>query len=109
MPEYVEFRISFGVIKVSPYTVHCSTSNDTPINRTQLPLIPAHALTIHKAQGATIKKGVVDLNFAKTNKRSWICDAAFYVAISRFPSLDSFVIKDYSPCSLRQIKECANP
>ena len=55
-------------------------------SRTQLPLSIAFAITIHKSQGKTISKAVVDVG-----DKSIALGAAF-VAISRLKSLDGLVL-----------------
>ncbi|QIX01667.1 hypothetical protein AMS68_007184 [Peltaster fructicola] len=50
-------------------------------SRTQLPLLPAWALTIHRAQGMTLVDYVADLSGA-------FCAGLEYVALSRGPSLE---------------------
>ena len=46
--------------------------------------------TIHKAQGATIIRGVIDLNFGSFRPESGV-----YVGVSRFPTSSSFILLDY--------------
>ncbi|MBW2275351.1 MAG: AAA family ATPase [Deltaproteobacteria bacterium] len=54
---------------------------------TQLPLAPAWSITIHKAQGQTLERVVVDLD------RGAFTEGQTYVALSRCPSLDGLRIK----------------
>ena len=56
--------------------------------RIQFPLKPAAAKTVHKAQGATVDKVVVDLSQKKTRKVPHI----HYVALSRVKKLDDLYI-----------------
>ena len=56
--------------------------------RIQFPLKPAAAKTVHKAQGATVAKVVVDLSQKKTRKVPHI----HYVALSRVKKLDDLYI-----------------
>lgn len=75
----------------------CATDDDFEIrkgsrkirvNVIRVPLILAYALTVHKAQGATIDEGVVDLadafNYGQT-----------YTALSRFRSIDGLHIQSF--------------
>lgn len=59
------------------------------ISRTQLPLIAGWAITIHKSQGMTIDKAVVDVDGA------WE-QAQVYVAMSRVKSLDGLLVSGLS-------------
>lgn len=55
------------------------------LHRTQLPLMPAWAMTIHKAQGMTLSRVIVDLASAFE-------DQQVYVALSRARTLDGLQI-----------------
>lgn len=55
------------------------------LHRTQLPLMPAWAMTIHKAQGMTLSRVIVDLASAFE-------DQQVYVALSRAKTLDGLQI-----------------
>jgi ATP-dependent DNA helicase PIF1 len=55
------------------------------LHRTQLPLMPAWAMTIHKAQGMTLNRVIVDLASAFE-------DQQVYVALSRARTLDGLQI-----------------
>lgn len=74
---------------------HCSitelgsTKPYSLISRTQLPLIAGWAITIHKSQGMTIDKAVVDVDGA------WE-QAQVYVAMSRVKSLDGLLVSGLS-------------
>jgi ATP-dependent exoDNAse (exonuclease V) alpha subunit len=54
---------------------------------TQLPIAPAWAITIHKAQGQTLERAVVDLD------RGAFSEGQTYVALSRCRSLEGLRIK----------------
>ncbi len=63
------------------------------------PLILAYALTVHKAQGATIEQGSCDLSNA--------FDAGqVYTALSRFASLDGLCIEGFNPRKIKVNRDC---
>jgi len=61
------------------------------LKRSQLPLILAYAVTIHKCQGATLDSALIDIG-ARTFERGQA-----YVALSRVKSLESLYIHDLDP------------
>jgi len=65
--------------------------DDLRMTRTYIPLILAWALTIHKTQGSTISKIVVNLG-----EDMFVQDGMFYVALSRTPSFQSLFIESIS-------------
>jgi ATP-dependent DNA helicase PIF1 len=75
---------------------HSWSSEDIPeIERSQVPLRLAYAITIHKAQGATLDCALIDIG-----------DNTFeygqaYVALSRVKSLDCLYIWDLQPSAFR--------
>ena len=97
MPHYVEilFDGNEKTTKIEPITLLFRDACGSNMMRKQFCLTIAYGLTIHKSQGATIKKGVVQLNFKFTP------DSGLYVAITRFPSLQSFILLDYTRKSFR--------
>lgn len=64
---------------------------------TQIPLVPAWALTIHKAQGQTLPQCVIDLGDGGT-----FAEGQLYVALSRARSLDSLYLTQ--PIQPRHVK-----
>jgi len=94
-PDYVEVTLNTGgndvvTRRIYPmafqvvdplYRVQCK--------RTQIPLRPAYAITIHKSQGMTLQK--VDMDLA-----SVFAPGQAYVALSRGCSLDSIRVKGLS-------------
>ena len=70
--------------------------------RRQLPLKLAWALTIHKSQGLTLPKAVIDIG--KSDKTPGIS----YVAISRVKSLPSSLIQPMTFERLQSIKSSRN-
>lgn len=55
------------------------------IKRTQLPITPAFAMTMHKAQGQTMEKVIIDIEGVRGTE-------APYVMVSRVTSLDGLLI-----------------
>ena len=62
------------------------TANNNIFYRWQMPLTPAAAITVHKAQGLTAKFGIV---YCPTNKVKSFTRGLEYVAISRVQSFNS--------------------
>lgn len=56
------------------------------MSRTQIPLIAGWAITIHKSQGMTLERAVVDVDEAWEHGHS-------YVALSRVNTLDGLCVK----------------
>lgn len=63
---------------------------DVVVSREQYPLRLAYGITIHKSQGMTLEKLVVDCN------RIFECGQV-YVALSRIKSLDGLYLKSFNP------------
>jgi|LakMenE01Jun11ns_1017448.scaffolds.fasta_scaffold9957213_10 ATP-dependent DNA helicase PIF1 len=76
---YVLFDNGLSV-RISPHAFKSETSTHI-ITRTQIPLILAWAITIHKCQGSTISCVITDL-------QDIFCDAQGYVTLSRVKSLE---------------------
>lgn len=70
--------------------------NSTTYQRIQFPLRPAAGKTIHKAQGCTIDKIVVDLSQSRVRKTPHI----HYVALSRVRSVDKLHILNFNEQAL---------
>ena len=72
---------------IGPITVSAQSINSVQLERQQLPLRLAYALTIHKSQGLTMPKAWIDIG------RSERTPGISYVAISRVKTLFSCVIE----------------
>ena len=59
----------------------------------------AYALTIHKAQGLTLQRGLVDA------KEIWECGQT-YVALSRFTKLKNVHLIDFAPKQVKTNGKC---
>jgi hypothetical protein len=65
--------------------VHPYSHKVCTIKRTQLPVMPAFAMTAHKAQGQTMRRAIVDLECCRGTE-------APYVMLSRIKTLDGLLI-----------------
>lgn len=68
---------------------------DETISRTQVPLRLAYALTIHKAQGASLDSALVDIG------RSTFEYGQAYVALSRVRNLEGLYVYEIDPIAFR--------
>ena len=87
-------------VPIYPVTSRWQSKNST-LSRTQLPLTLAWAITIHKSQGLTLEKAVIELgpnDFAM---------GLTFVAISRVKSLKGLAFR--SPFSLGRIQHKETP
>jgi ATP-dependent exoDNAse (exonuclease V) alpha subunit len=75
---------SAGIVPGLPDT-DCYTKDTVTVKRTQLPLLPAFAMTAHKAQGKTLTHTVINLQNCSGTESP-------YVMISRVTSLDGLLI-----------------
>jgi ATP-dependent DNA helicase PIF1 len=89
----VEFRCGQRII-VSPERWK-SEHDMHPIEREQVPLRLAYALTIHKSQGATLDSVIIDIGSSVFEY------GQAYVALSRVKSLDGLYVHDISLKSFR--------
>lgn len=77
---------SYSVKKPSPFSI---------VARTQIPLLPAWAITIHKSQGMTLEKAVVNLEMVFEPQMA-------YVALSRVRSLNRLQLVSGVPLEVLQ-------
>ena len=87
----VQFKTCTRLIKPEIW----ASNHEPPIQREQIPLRLAYALTIHKAQGASLDSALIDIG-----------DSTFeygqaYVALSRVRSLEGLYVHDLSPAAFR--------
>ncbi len=61
------------------------------LKRSQIPLILAYAVTIHKSQGATLDSALIDIGVSTFEV------GQAYVALSRVKSMDSLYVYDLDP------------
>lgn len=85
-------------LRGSPIPVPMSSWESTELeglSRKQIPLKLAYAITIHKAQGATLDCALIDIGTS-----TFECGQA-YVALSRVKNLESLYIWDVEPTAFR--------
>jgi len=73
---------------------------DNVITRNQFPLILSYAVSVHKIQGSTLDKVVLDIggNIFENGQT--------YVALSRCKNIDSLFIKNFTPHKIKTNREC---
>jgi ATP-dependent DNA helicase PIF1 len=95
-PLYTPYVLFKG--RADPYPIKdASWETDDPegVKRTQVPLVLAYAVTIHKCQGSTLDSALIDIG-ANTFEYGQA-----YVALSRVKSLDSLYIHAIDPKAIR--------
>jgi ATP-dependent DNA helicase PIF1 len=85
--------INGETILIEPHT--WASEDVDGLERQQIPLRLAYAITIHKAQGATLDCALIDIG------RNTFEYGQAYVALSRVKSLDSLYIWDLDPTAFR--------
>lgn len=84
-----------NAIEINPLTVTFYGKEGVEIQRTQFPLIPSYAITIHKSQGITLQNAVIDLGLKCTKL------GQAYVALSRLITLKGLAFIDFHPNSIK--------
>jgi len=89
-------RVKFNTGIIESIPKHCWWSQDgDPIGRKQIPLKLAYAITIHKAQGATLDCALIDIGSSTFEY------GQAYVALSRVKNLESLYVWDVEPTAFR--------
>lgn len=89
--EVIIVQFDNGVEEVIPkHTFEAYRDGEVVVSREQYPLRLAYGITIHKSQGMTLDKLIVDCN------RIFECGQV-YVALSRIKSIDGLYLKSFNP------------
>ena len=83
-------------IPINPLSIYCNQNGGS---RTQYPIRLAYALTIHKSQGQTLEKVVIDIGKKETTL------GLTFVALSRVRKFSDFIIKPFTLQRLNKIRE----
>ena len=75
-------------VEIKPISAKFFAQQGVTLQRTQLPLLPCWAATIHKVQGLSLDAAVIDL------APSMFEDGMAYVALSRICTLDGVALLD---------------
>ena len=75
-------------VEIRPISAKLFAQQGVTLQRTQLPLVPCWAATIHKVQGLSLDAAVIDLG------PSMFEDGMAYVALSRVRTLDGVALLD---------------
>jgi ATP-dependent DNA helicase PIF1 len=67
--------------------------NKNFVKATQIPLILAYAITLHKSQSLTLSHAILDLEDA-------FADGMVYVGLSRLKSFDGLLLKSFNPSKI---------
>jgi hypothetical protein len=78
-------------VRIRPISLSFDICSSAKCKRTQLPLIPAFACTIHKAQGLTLPKAVIDCG------RNIFQGGMAYTALSRVRTMEDMILLDFEP------------
>ncbi|KAL2500189.1 Uncharacterized protein Adt_25739 [Abeliophyllum distichum] len=113
------FREGSNIIPIPPITSNWKVSNGTSCQRTQIPIILCWAITIHKSQGLTLDKAVVDigekeslgLTFVALSRTRRLQDLAFnpmftYERLQKIGKCDGLKGRRQEEERLRSIQIC---
>lgn len=78
---------------ITPVTWELELDN-TFVTATQIPLMLAYAITIHRSQSLSLDSAILDLS-------DCFADAQVYVALSRVRSLDGLYINSFNPSKIK--------
>ena len=105
--KYKDARLRGELKQCVPITVQTNTfplakKDNVRVERKQFPLVTAHALTIHKAQGSTMEYMTGDMDrTTKTGSRTTpIYPGQFYTLLSRARSRDSVRILNFDEANI---------
>lgn len=86
-----------------PIPIFSAFSPSVNATRSQFPIRLAYALTVHKSQGETLSKGVID--FDKSER----CLGSSYVQLTRFKNFNDFLLIPFAFDRITdKIKQCVN-
>jgi ATP-dependent DNA helicase PIF1 len=91
----VMFKSAPYPIRIPPHTWESDEDSKCVVKREQIPLRLAYALTIHKAQGASLDSALVDIGKATFEY------GQAYVALSRVRNLGALYVYDIDPAAFR--------
>jgi hypothetical protein len=88
---------SEGPVRIEPVVARFKGTNGASLTRRQYPMCLAWALTIHRVQGLSLDRAVIDLGDS-----CWLPGQA-YVALSRLRSLDGVALLDLDEAAVRHV------
>lgn len=97
----VKVNFNNGIILDIPPHIFEYEDYDVILTRRQFPLTLSYAISIHKSQGSTIDKMIVDLGNIFTEGQA-------YVALSRCKNLDGLLIKNFIPQKIKSNRDALN-
>lgn len=100
--EYILVKFDNEVEEIiQKHTFEAYRDGEVVVSREQYPLRLAYGITIHKSQGMTLDKLIVDCN------RIFECGQV-YVALSRIKSIDGLYLKSFNPKKIWANEEVLN-